>query len=121
MRNFFSSSRSLRLGAIVAAAAFLACQQKSPEEELLKKVEPAGSWLASLQMTGEKWAANSAPTSFVRSSAGAARKAFEKAAEATDRSQASPELRAALRRLIGEAQAATAGLERAARTADRQA
>lgn len=121
MRNFFSSSRPWRLGAIVAAAAFFACQQKSPEEKLLKKIEPAGSWVATLQMTGEKWNANSVPTSFVRTSAGAARKAFDKASKEAAKAQANPALRAAARELIGEAQAAAAGLQSAVAANDRAA
>lgn len=121
MRHCFFSRSPLRLGGIVLAAVLLACQQKSAREELLKKMDPIGSWLAALQMTGEKWAANSVPTSFVRTTSGAARKAFEKAAKETDKSPASSELRAALRALIGEAGAAAVGLERAARTPDRAA
>ena len=41
---------------------------KSPEEKLLKDVEPAVSWVATLQLAGEKWLGNSVPTRFGTSS-----------------------------------------------------
>lgn len=107
------------LAAILAAALLLACQKKSPEEELLHKVESVGSWLASLQMAAEKWAANSLPSSFLRSSVSAARKAFEKADEESAKSRARPEVTVPLRRLIAEARAAGASLERGVEAGDR--
>ena len=97
---------------ILAAALLFACQKKSPEEELLHKVEPVGSWLASLQMAGEKWAANSLPSSFLKASLKAARKEFETADEEAAKSKARPEVAAPLRKLLAEAEAATTGLER---------
>ncbi|HEX6904591.1 MAG TPA: hypothetical protein VF789_33085 [Thermoanaerobaculia bacterium] len=109
------------LAAILAAALLLACQKKSPEEDLLHKVEPVGSWLASLQMAGEKWAANSLPSSFLRASLSAARKEFEKADEESAKSRARPEVTVPLRRLLAEAKAAGAGLERGVEAGDRAA
>jgi|SRR5829696_2996478 len=118
MRSF--SSIGWRCGlAVLAALALIACQQKSPEEELLKKVEPVGSWLATLEMLGQKWAANSVPASFVETTVSAARKAFEKAAEEAAKSAARPELRAPLGQLVSEAEAASAGLRRAVEAGDR--
>jgi hypothetical protein len=109
-----------RLAAALAAAVLLACQQKSPEEDLMKKVEPVGSWLASLEMTGQKWAANSVPTSFVRNITAVARKQLEKAAEEAGRSRARPGLRNPLRQILAEAQAANAGLRQAVAANDRR-
>jgi hypothetical protein len=118
MRSF--SSIGWRCGlAVLAALALLACQQKSPEEELLKKVEPVGSWLATLQMLGQKWNANSVPASFVETTVSAARKEFEKADEEAAKSKARPEVRAPLRQLVSEAEAACAGLLRAVEAGDR--
>ncbi|HKH47980.1 MAG TPA: hypothetical protein VKM72_25255 [Thermoanaerobaculia bacterium] len=104
---------------MLVTAAFLACQPKSPEEELLTKVEPVGSWIATLEMTGQKWTANSVPTSFVRNSTSAARKQLEKAAKEATKSPARPEVRLPLQRVIAEAEAASAGLRQAVEANDR--
>ena len=117
--------RSLRghilasLAAALTAAMLLACQAKSPEEDLMKKVEPVGSWLASLEMTGQKWVTNSVPTSFVRNITAAARKELDKAAEEAGRSTARPALRDPLRKILAEATAANAGLRQAVAANDR--
>jgi len=108
------------MAAALAAAALLACQPKPPEEDLLKKVEPVGSWLASLEMAGQKWGANSVPTSFVRSMASVAGKQLEKAVQETARSKARPEVRLPLQRVIAEAGAANAGLRQAVAANDRR-
>jgi hypothetical protein len=105
--------------ALAATAALLACQHKSPEQELLDKAEPAGSWIATLQLAGEKWAANSVPTSFVKTTCKAADKDLDRAAEETAKSKARPEVRDPLRQLISQAQAAEAGLRKAAEANDR--
>jgi len=119
MRSFSSAGWRRRCGlAVLAAVALLACQQKSPEEELLKKVEPVGSWLATLQMLGEKWNANSVPTSFVKTTLSAAGKEFEKAAEEAAKSRARTAVRDPLRQLVAEAQAASADLRRAVEADD---
>src|SRR6185295_7347277 len=109
-----------KMAAALAAAALLACQPKPPEEDLLKKVEPVGSWLASLEMAGQKWGANSVPTSFVRSMASVAGKQLEKAVQETARSKARPEVRLPLQRVIAEAGAANAGLRQAVAANDRR-
>lgn len=98
----------------------LACQPKSPEEDLMKKVEPVGSWLASLEMTGQKWAANSVPTSFVRNMTSAARKQLEKASEEAAKSPARPTVRNPLQQVIAEARTANAGLRQAVEANDRR-
>jgi hypothetical protein len=121
MRNPFSCSWPWRALVSIAAVALLACQQKSPEEELLAKVEPAGSWVSTLEMVGQKWAANSVPTSFVRNSVSAARKEFEKVVQEAEKSEARPDLRAAVRGLVSEALGAGEGLQRAVEANDRGA
>lgn len=105
--------------AVAATVVLLACQEKPPEQELLKKVEPVGSWLATLEMVGQKWNANSVPTSFVKSTTSAARKELEKAAEDAGQSRARPEIRNPLRQILAEAQAANAGLRQAVEANDR--
>lgn len=121
MRNFFSPRWLRRALGGIAAVAVLACQPKSPEEKLLQKAEPVGSWLASLEMAGQKWTANSVPTSFIRNSVAAARKELEKIGKEAAKSEARPELRAALRGLVSEARAAGTGLRRAVEANERGA
>ena len=116
-------ARRSRGGPLLILIAFLAlsCQSKSPEEKLLKAVQPVGSWLASLEMTGQKWSANSVPASFVRSTSKAAHEAIAKAAEETAQSDARPELRDPLRALLAESGDAGDGLRRAVDAGDRPA
>jgi hypothetical protein len=105
----------------VAATALLACGKKSPEEELLTKVEPVGSWLAALEMAGRKWEANSLPASFVETTLTAAEKEFDKAGEEAAKSSARPEVREEVRRIVAVAKATGAGLRRAVEAGDRAA
>jgi hypothetical protein len=105
----------------VAAALFVSCQKQNPEQDLLQKVEPVGSWLAALRMTGEKWTANSVPAAFVRTTAEAARGPLEQAAQDDADSKARPAVRDPLRQLISEGRAAGDRLRRAADSDDRKA
>lgn len=109
------------MAVVLTALTLPACQKKPPEEDLLEKVEPVGSWLASLEMTGRKWLANSVPTSFVKNTLSAAGKAFDKAAEETAKSEARPGTRAPLGQLMAEARAAGSGLRRGIEAGDRGA
>jgi hypothetical protein len=105
--------------ALLVAAVLLACQQKSPEEDLLKKVAPVGSWLASLEMAGQKWAANSVPASFVRTSVATAGKELDKAAKEAAKSKARPAVLSPVRQVVAEAKAASEGLSKAVEANDR--
>lgn len=78
-----------------------------------------GSWLAALQMTGEKWTANSVPSRFVKASVEAACGSFADAAREAAQSSARPAVRDPLRRLIAESRAASDLLRRAAAAQDR--
>jgi hypothetical protein len=122
MRNP-SSRRSLavrRSWAIFAAAALLAaCQHKSPEQELLDKADLAGSWIATLQMAGEKWVANSVPASFVKTTCKAADEDLDQAGQDAAKSKARPGMRDPLRELISQARAAGNSLRQAAEANDR--
>jgi hypothetical protein len=104
---------------LMATGAVFACQHKSPEQELLDKAEPAGSWIPTLQMAGEKWVANSVPASFVKTTCKAADKDLDQAAQEAAKSKARPEVREPLRQLISETRAAGAGLRKAAEANDR--
>jgi hypothetical protein len=112
MRNFLPAL-------VLATGALLACQSRSPEEELVQQARPAGSWLATLRWTGEQWAANSVPESFVRTTSAKAGKDLDKLADAAKTSKARPEVRQPLQSILGEGKAAGAALEKAVETDDR--
>jgi hypothetical protein len=113
---------AVRSRVIVICAIFLtACQQKSPEEKLIKDVGPAVSWAASLQYTTEKWLANSAPKAFVRASAEAGEKAFEKAQKSVAESKADSKLRSAIATQLDVSRDAANDLQDALKRGDRRA
>lgn len=124
MRNL-SSSRSpagRRCRAILLAAALLsACGHKTPEEELAGKADPAGSWIATLQMAGEAWIANRVPLSFVNTTWQAAREDLQQIAEDAAASKARPEVRDPFLRLVAGTRAAGFGLLQATEAGDRPA
>jgi hypothetical protein len=110
------------LGALALAAGLcLACASKSPQEKLLDAARPAASWIATLRMTGERWNANSVPASFVKATTAKARDELGGVAEEAEKSPVRPEARLPLRRLMTEARAAGAALERAVGAGDRPA
>jgi hypothetical protein len=103
----------------LAASALLACQSKPPEEDLLQQAQPAGSWIATLRLSGEQWIANRVPASFVENTADAARDELGKVVQAAGKSKVRPELRLALQRLMTDARSAGTGLSRAVDAGDR--
>ncbi|HEY2739555.1 MAG TPA: hypothetical protein VGK45_14195 [Thermoanaerobaculia bacterium] len=72
-------------------------------------------------MASEKWAANSAPSRFVRSTAQAADDSFEQAERDAERSKATPALREPFHRLFTDSRSACDQLQRAAVANDRAA
>lgn len=122
MRNI--SSRRLPAGRccgtiFVAAVLLAACRHQTPEQDLLDKADPAGSWISTLQMAGEKWIANSVPTAFVKTTWQAAREDLQQTARDAADSKARPEVRDPLRRLIAETRAAGFSLLQATEANDR--
>jgi len=111
--------RNYTLVLALAMSALLACQSKSPEEEILQQAQPAGSWIATLRFAGEQWIANRVPASFVESTADAARDELDKMAQEAGKSPARPEIRLPLQRLATEARSAGTGLSRAVDKGDR--
>lgn len=73
----------------LVALLLAACGGEKPDDA-------AKSWNATLQMTAEKWAANSVPARFVGTTCDAAQKALEKAAKGPDAESARPRLQKAL-------------------------
>lgn len=98
----------------------LACGSQPPAQQLAKDADPVGSWIATLQMTAEKWGANSVPAHFARDTAKSAAKQLEKAAKTADESPAPPSLREPLRRLIAQSRAATSDFQRVVAAGDRR-
>src|SRR3954462_8288611 len=89
MWNLYSLGlRPLVRTALAAAGLCLACSSQSPTEKLLDTAQTASSWIATLRMTGEQWAANSVPTSFVENTVKAARSELETEADDAAKSQA---------------------------------
>jgi hypothetical protein len=121
MRSISSrgSPAGRRCGAIFIAALVLAACNPSPDEELRDQAGSAGSWAATLQMAGEKWLANSIPTSFVKTTCEAAGEDLDHAAREVAKSKAPARERDALRRAISQTVAAGAALRRAAESNDR--
>jgi hypothetical protein len=107
------------IAAIAVALGLLCCQEQTPEQELAQKMEAVGSWLATLQMAGEKWSANSVPGAFVRTSAKAADSAFEKAEKVASKSDAGPEAREGFRQVIAAGEMESGRLRRAVEADDR--
>jgi hypothetical protein len=107
---------------LVAALSIFAfaCSSQPPGQQLAKDAEPVGSWLATLQMTAEKWSDNSVPAHFARDTVKAAAKQLEKAAVTAEESPAPPALRDPLRRLIAQSQVATADFQRVVAAGDRR-
>ena len=97
-----------------------ACSHKTPDQKLLEAAEPAASWIATLQMTAEKWLGNSVPSRFVRATVDAANAAFEKSGKDVARSDARQELRDAIKRQLEVAQAASGDFKQAVGKNDRR-
>ena len=103
----------------LATSALLACQSKSPREEILQQAQTAGSWIATLRFSGEQWIANRVPASFVRSTADAARDQLDQEAQEAGQSKVPSEIRLPFQRLATGARSAGTGLAKAVEAGDR--
>ena len=90
------------LRCVLLALLLAACGGEKPDEA-------AKSWRATLQMTAEKWADNSVPARFVRSTCDSAQKALEKNPDAATVVAAAAKLKDAVER--GDRNAARAVAE----------
>jgi hypothetical protein len=103
---------------IVTCLALLGCSRGSAERQLLDDTSAAADWVPALQMTAEKWAANSVPRRFVLSAAEAAAKELNSTLETIRRSEADAELRRRLERDFREAAGIASVLQAAAKNGD---
>jgi len=111
--------RNYTLALALATSALLACQSKSPEEEILQHSQTVSSWTATLRFAGEQWIANRVPASFVQSTAEAAREELGKEIQEVSKSPVRPELRSPLQKLMTDARSAGNGLRKAVEAGDR--
>jgi hypothetical protein len=98
-----------------------ACSHQSPEEKLLDAVDPATSWIATLDLASESWLGNRVPATFVRESLKSAKKELEKAHMVVDSSKADAHLRDSVRAQLRIADDAAAELGGAIQRNDRAA
>ena len=98
-----------------------ACGHKTAEQKLLDTIDPADSWIAALQLTGEKWLTNSVPTKFVRTTVDSAKKNLEKVDQALDHSDAPRPMIEAVRHQLEVATAAAGDITQAVQLNDRRA
>lgn len=99
----------------------MACAAKSPDQKLAGAIDPAASWVATLEFTCDQWLRNRVPTSFVRETVKSSRKALAKITQAADDSKASADLKRDVSRLLRSADVATDELDAAIRRGDRPA
>lgn len=113
-------SLAVKAVALVLSMMAVGCGSQPPVQKLVKDLQPVGSWLATLQMTAEKWGTNSVPAHFARDTAKAADKQLERAAATADESPTPTALREPLRRLIAESRAAAGDFQRVVAAGDRR-
>ena len=97
-----------------------ACGHKTPEQKLLDTIDPADSWIATLQLTGEKWLTNSVPTKFVRTTVDSAKKDLEKVGKTLDQSDAPRPMIETARHQLEVATAAAGDISQAVQDNDRR-
>jgi hypothetical protein len=104
--------------ALALAVLLVACRQ-SASEKLAAAIEPAGSWLASLQLVAERWNENAVPTTFARNTLDAGREQLASAAAAAADSGAPAPVVQPVRRLLARADGLCAGFAAALERGDR--
>jgi len=104
---------------LLAVVILAACNQRTAEEKLLKDIEPAISWVATLHFAAQQWSAGDVPGTYVRLTVDEAEKAFDKATTSIDQSQASKNLRDDVLRQIQISRAAAKRLQQSIEKEDR--
>ncbi len=106
---------------LVLGAFLVACSRQTPDQKLADAIDPATSWIATLDLASDSWLGNRVPTSFVRESLKSAQKELEKAQETVDSSKADARLRDSVRAQLRIADDAAAELGGAIQRSDRAA
>lgn len=97
------------------------CSHKPPDQKLADDIDPATSWIATLDFAAADWLENRVPTRFVRDSVPAAQKALDQARKTTEQSKASAGLRDTVKQQLRIAADAAAELKGAIERGDRSA
>ena len=103
------------------AVALAACSHKPPDQKLADDIEPATSWIATLDFASADWLANRVASAFIRESVKSAQKALDKARKAAEQSKASEQLRDAVKLQLRSATDAADALSGAVERGDRNA
>ncbi len=103
----------------LAVLILAACSHEKAEEKLLKDVQPAISWVATLHFAAQQWSAGDVPGAYIRLTVMEAEKAFDEAATSIDQSQASKNLRDDVLRQIQISRAAADRLQQSVEKEDR--
>jgi len=106
---------------LILAIVIASCSHQTPEQKLLSSLDPATSWIATLDFTAECWLGNRVPSAFVRASVSAAQKALDQAKNDIDSSKADPRLRNEARSQVRIADDAAVELNAAIHRSDRVA
>ena len=110
-----------QLWIVTAVLMAIGCANRSADRQLADDLDPATSWIATLELSCDAWLANRAPASFVHSAIAPARKALTAAQSAMDRTGAAPRLRQTAAAEIRVATDAALELDRAVGRHDRAA
>lgn len=103
------------------AIVIAACSQKTPDQKLADALDPATSWIATLDLASDSFLGNRVPASFIRESVKAAQKELEKAHSAVESSKAGKQLRDSVTAQLCIADDAAAQLGGAVQRSDRAA
>jgi hypothetical protein len=104
----------------VCAILLVACSHRTPDQQLMKDVGPAISWIATLHFAAQQWLDDAVPDVYVRLTIEDAQKAFENAIRSVDQSEASNALRDQIRRKIETSREAAQYLQQAIEKGDRK-
>lgn len=113
----------MRIGLCCLAVAIVVsgCQHRTPDQQLIRDLGPATSWIATLDLASESWVGNRVPSAFMDNSIHAAQMTLEQAMQSVDGSRASAPLRQRVRAQLRVAEDAAGELRGAVHRTDRGA
>ena len=114
---------AVRIGlcCLAMAMAVAACQHQTPDQQLIRDLGPATSWIATLDLASESWLGNRVPSAFMDDSIRAAKTTLDQAMQSVEGSKASAPLRRRVRAQLRTAEDATGELRGAIHRTDRGA